>query len=170
MPFSWDAFLTRYGPLGRALASGLARPSAVPEDLVQEASLALFAALRRDPERFRSPEHARNYFLRAVRNLALKTHRGAERESPLEVEPPARDAHDPAATAVLARQRALARLLLELDPAGRELIARRFLRRETYAQIAAQTGIPISTLHTREKALLANLKKRLEALEREEAG
>src|SRR5262249_32888911 len=139
------------------------------DDLVQEASLALFAALRREPERFASSEHARNYFLRAVRNLALRAQRGP-REGPLEIEPPARDPLDPAAAAVRERHEALGRLLRELDPAGRELIARRYLRRQTLAEISVETGVPVSTLHSREGALLAGLRRRLESLEREAAG
>ena len=170
MQLAWDAFLARYGPMARALASGLARSAAQADDVVQEAALALHSALRREPERFASSEHARNYFLRAVRNLALKTQRAAPREGPLELEPPARDPDDPAATAVRERHEALGRLLRELDPAGRELIARRYLRRQTLAEIAADTGVPVSTLHSREQALLAALKRKLEALEREAAG
>ena len=169
MPISWDAFLARYGPMARALARSLARPPATAEDIVQEASLALLHALARDPARFQGPAHARNYFLRAVRNLALRTHRG-ERVDELAVDPPAHDADDPAARTVLERQRALARLLGELEPAGRDLIRRRFLERQTLARIAQDTGVPLSTLHTREKALLAALRQRLEALEREAAG
>ena len=170
MQLSWDAFLARYGPMARALASGLARSASEADDVVQEASLALFAALQREPERFASAEHARNYFLRTVRNLALKTRRARRSESQLETEPPARDALDAAATAVRERHEALGRLLRELDPAGRELIARRYLRRQTLAEIAAETGVPVSTLHSREQVVLAGLKRRLETLEREVAG
>jgi DNA-directed RNA polymerase specialized sigma24 family protein len=63
----------------------------------------------------------------------------------------------------------LARLMLELDPNGRELITHRFLEHQTLAQVAAQTGVPLSTLHDREHALLAELRRRLErALESED--
>jgi len=167
MSISWDAFLTRYGPMARALARPLVRPPATSEDVVQEAALALHRALARDPQRFEGHEHARNYFLRAVRNLALKSRRGAGREEGLARELPAADPDDPAARETLARQRALGRLLAELEPASRELIARRYLEHRTLAEIARETGVPISTLHDREKALLASLRARLAALERE---
>lgn len=167
MPFSWDAFLTRYGPMARALASQLVRPPATPEDVVQEAALALHRALARDPARFAEPAHARNYFLRAARNLALKSRRDARREEPLASEFPAANLDDPAARVTLARQRALGRLLAELEPQGRELIARRFLEHQTLAHIAQETGVPLSTLHDREEALLAALRRKLAALERE---
>lgn len=167
MSLSWDAFLIRYGPMARALAKKLVRPPAAPEDVVQEAALALHRALAREPERFDGPVHARNYFLRAVRNLALKSRRDPRREVPLARELPAVDGDDPAARATLERQHALGRLLVELDPAGRDLIARRFLEHQTLAEIARETGIAVSTLHDREKALLARLRLRLAALEHE---
>lgn len=170
MPISWDAFLTRYGPMARALAHPLVRPPATPDDVVQEAALALHRALAREPERFADHEHARNYFLRAVRNLALKSRRDAAREEPLAGELPATNPDDPAARETLLRQRALGRLLVELEPASRELIARRFLEHQTLVRIAQETNVSISTLHDREKALLAELRRKLAALEREEAG
>lgn len=145
-----------------AIARNLARAPAVAEDVVQEAALTLIRVLAQDPARFESVEHARNYFLRTVRNLALKSGRTAAREQPLEGEPPARD-DDSAARILVGRQRALARILLELDPASRVLIARRFLEQQTLARIAADTGVPISTLHDRERALLAELRRRLGA-------
>jgi len=167
MPLSWDAFMTRYAPMARALAHPLVRPPATPEDVVQEAALALHRALAREPERFADHEHARNYFLRAARNLALKSRRDEAREEQLVSELPAANPDDPAARETLARQRALGRLLVELDPASRELIARRYLEHQTLARIAAETGVPISTLHDREKTLLAALRAKMSAAERE---
>ncbi len=152
-----------------ALARSLARPPAAPEDVVQEAALALHAALAREPERFAGPEHARNYFLRAVRNLACKAHRDGRPAQPLPDELAGRMDEAAEARALATRRRVLARLMLELDPAGRELITRRFLEHQTLAQVAAQTGVPLSTLHDRERALLAELRRRLErALESED--
>jgi len=165
MPLSWDAFLVRYGPMARALARSLARPPADPEDLVQEAALALYRALAREPERFPRVEDARGYFLAALRNQARRTHRGARPEA-LAAEPAAPEV-DAAVRTVRRRQEALGRLLLELPPEERELVRRRFLERETLASVAAATGVPVSTLHSREKALLARLRERLERLERE---
>lgn len=170
MPLSWDAFLTRYGPMARALAKNLVQPPTTPEDVAQEAALALHQALAREPERFAGSEHARNYFLRAARNLALRSRRRAGREEALSVEPPARDADDPDANALRERQAALGRLLCALDPAEREFVARRFLEQQTLARIAAETGVPLSTLHDRERALLATLRKRLSALDLEAHG
>jgi RNA polymerase sigma factor (sigma-70 family) len=167
MPISWDAFLLRYGPMARALARPLLRPPVTSDDVVQEAALALHRALARDPARFEEPGHARNYFLRTVRNLALKSRREREREQPLELEPVASSADEAAVRSLRARQQALGRLLLELDPGARELIARRYLEHQTLARIARETGVPVSTLHGREKAVLFELRRRLAALEAE---
>jgi RNA polymerase sigma factor (sigma-70 family) len=153
--------------MARAIARPLVRPPATPEDVVQEAALALHRALARDPGRFADHGHARNYFLRAARNLALKSRRDEGREEALGSELFAARPDDPAARETLARQRLLGRLLVELDAASRDLIARRYLEHQTLARIAAETGIPISTLHDREKALLGTLRARLSAVERE---
>lgn len=169
MPFSWDAFLARYGPMARALARPLVRPPTTPEDVVQEAALALHRVLRREPERFPEPDSARNYFLRSVHNLARRSARDARREEPLADTLPVRDDADPDGRARLARQRTLGQLLLELDAPERELIARRFLAQHTLARIARETGVPISTLHDREKDLLARLRRRVDALAPEDS-
>jgi RNA polymerase sigma factor (sigma-70 family) len=167
MPFPWEAFLTRYGPMARALARPLVRPPASADDVVQDAALALHHALRAEPERFGGDlGPARNYFLRAARNLALKSARGGGREQGLEREPADRNSADPAGAELLraieARQRALARLLVALEPEARDLIRRRYLEQHTLARVSRETGVPLSTLHDRERALLARLRRELE--------
>jgi RNA polymerase sigma factor (sigma-70 family) len=165
MPLPWDAFLARYAPMARAIARPLVRPPLTPEDVVQEASLALHRALARDPERFAEREHARNYFLRAVHNLACKSRRDARSEEAADMDALAVREEDPAVALIRARQGALAGLLAELAGPQRELLVRRFLEHQTLAGIAAETGTPISTLHDRERALLAGLRRRLDALD-----
>jgi RNA polymerase sigma factor (sigma-70 family) len=157
--FAWDAFIDRYRPLARNVAAGIAARGADVDDLVQEALAALLAAMRKEPDRFESVEHARNYFLRTVKNLAIKDHRRRP-DAGLEVEPPAPvvDADD---ELVAERHERVARALEELDTGERELLVRRFERRDTLAQIASDTGVPVSTLHSREKALLARLRRTL---------
>lgn len=160
MPFAWEAFLARYGPMARALARSLVRPPATAEDVVQEAALALHRALHEQPARFHDAAHARNYFLRSVRNLAARSARSAGRETALEHEPSAQD--DEALRAVRARQQVLEQLLRTLAPDEQALLARRFLARETLAEAARALGVAPSTLHERERALLARLRKTLE--------
>lgn len=167
---SWEGFLTRYRPMACAIAQSLVSRPADVEDVVQEAALALLRALRAGELRVASPAHARNYFLRATRNLALRSHRVSARQEPLRGEPES-ELPDPELHELRRRQELLGRLLHELEGEERELIVRRFLRRETLAHISAQTGVAISTLHSREKALLAELRRRLErSLSAEERG
>lgn len=167
MTFAWEAFLARYGPMARAIARPLVRPPATAEDVVQEAALALHRAAQAEPERFVSVEHARNYFLRSVKNLAARTGRRAGREAALEHDPAARD--EAALCALEQRHEALASALSGLAPAARELITRRFLARETLAEIARASGVPISTLHERERAALAELRRHWQRIGEDEA-
>lgn len=161
MPVSWDAFLTRYSPMARAIARGLARPPSLAEDVVQEASLVVFRAWKADPGRFATSEALRGYFLRTTRNLALKTRRTAGRETS-GLDPQPIDEAAPEARAVRERQDRLAQVLETLDPEARTWIRRRFVERRTLAELAHETGTPLSTLHSRERALLARLREHWE--------
>lgn len=165
---SWDAFLTRYRPMARALALSLSGDATEADDLAQEATLALLGAWRRDAARFESSEFARNYLLRSVRNLAAKALGRRARVRELESDPVATSHEDPETRAVRERQKFLGRALLELEPDERALVARRYLERQTLARIADETGVPVSTLHSRERAVLEKLKARLVRLEAEE--
>lgn len=165
MRFSWDAFLARYGPLARLIARPLARPPATAEDLVQEALLALHEALARAPERFADEEHARNYFLRALRNQAGKTLRRTGREQPLARELPVDGPDALELGLVRERHELVARCLAELPAPDRELLTRRILDGHTLQRIAAERGVPLSTLHEHEQALLAQLRQRCARLE-----
>ncbi len=166
MHFAWEAFLLRYRPLAAVLARNLTGRPAEAEDVVQEAVLALLRAHRGDGERFESAQHARNYLLRTVRNLAARAGGERHRLSRLEDEPEARAGDDRAATEVRERHVRLAGLLRELAPEEAELVARRFLRGETLAQVSTTTGIAISTLHSRERAVLRRLRASMERMER----
>ena len=123
--FPWESFLERYRGLARNIAAGITGGSDEAEDVVQDAAAALHTALTRDPDRFETQEHARNYFLRTVRNLALK-HRG--RRPTLQAE---EDALPPAPVddereLMEERQTKLREALASLSESERELIQRRF--------------------------------------------
>ena len=161
MHFSWDDFLARYGALARQMARSLTGRESDLDDLVQEAALALLSALNKEPERFLSREHARNYFLRALRNRAISFRERATRSPEPFGEPPiAAPADEP--TVLSERRRALAESLDALEATDRDLMTRRFLRRQTLALVSTETGVPVSTLHAREKALLRRLRQQLD--------
>lgn len=162
MSIPWESFLARYRPLARNLAAGITGSGDDADDVVQEAASALFAAVRRDGQRFQSLEHARNYFLASVRNLAMKAR---ERTIPMQTLTES-ELHLPSAELseddLFERQRALKQALSLLSEEEQELVRRRFSERQTLREIANATGISISTLHSREKALLERLRRALE--------
>jgi len=166
----WASFLQRYRPVARAIAETLLGPGGDADDLVQEAALSLYAAWRKDPARFETTEHARNYYLRTVRNLAA---RSRERQRPTTVlaeDPPDCSTSASQAAELEARRTHLGRLLRSLPHADRELVARRFLRRETLAQVSLATGVPVSTLHNRERGILKRLREEVQGIEALENG
>jgi RNA polymerase sigma-70 factor (ECF subfamily) len=118
---------------------------------------------------FASPEHARNYFLRAVHSRALDVLRATRRErvQPLggaaASEPEDREAeasleeHEAAALRTERMRRALGRL----RPDQREALGLRYLEGRSYREIAERLGVSISTLHSRVEASLEKLRERL---------
>lgn len=165
MSIPWETFLARYRPLARNMALGITGRAEDADDLVQEAATVLATAVQRDGQRFESLEHARNYFLATVRNLALKAR---ERTIPMQTLddtalelPVAGDVE----REIRDRQMALQRALGELPDDDQELVRRRFLDHQTLREISAATGTSISTLHSRERAILDRLRRIMERQE-----
>jgi len=158
--FPWEKFLERYRGLARNVAAGITGVRDEADDVVQDAAAALHSALLREPDRFETLEHARNYFLRTVRNLAIK-HRGKRPTLQVDEEllpaAPVGDDFDLQEE----RQTRLRTALLALSEEERDLIRRRFEGRETLAQVSTAMGVPISTLHSREKITLSRLRRLL---------
>jgi RNA polymerase sigma-70 factor (ECF subfamily) len=166
---AWGALVARYWPLALRMARGILSRADLGEDVVQDAARALFERAATGSASFESEEHARNYFLRAVHHRALDHLREAERGrvQSLEASPEAQPAAcDPllALEEREARSRASERVRAALDslrPAERELVRQRYLEGLAYREIAARTGAPISTLHSRVEAALARIRSRL---------
>ncbi len=154
----WETFLARYRPMAQALARRLSANPSDAEDIVQEALVALHRAQAETPDRFASSAHARNYFLKAVRNLAHKS-RERRRIEPLQIDPPAPSLE--AGRADRDRKAALRRAMEQLTGEERELIVARFLQRRTLAELSNSMHVAISTLHSRERALLRKLQEKL---------
>lgn len=158
--FPWESFLERYRGLARNIAAGITGGSDEADDVVQDAAAALHSALLRDPDRFETLEHSRNYFLKTVRNLALKTRgRRPTLQAEEEILPPA--PVDDERELLEERHAKLHDAMRSLSEEERDLIRRRFEGRETLAQISSAMGVPISTLHSREKSTLARLRTML---------
>jgi RNA polymerase sigma factor (sigma-70 family) len=158
--FPWENFLERYRGLARNVAAGITGVRDEAEDVVQDAAAALHSALQREPDRFETLEHARNYFLRTVRNLAIK-HRSKRPTLQVDEEVMPAAPVDDSFELQEDRSERLRTALLSLSEEERELIRRRFDGRETLAQVATATGVPISTLHSREKTTLSRLRRML---------
>jgi len=172
MDLTWEAFFMRYSPLARSLLRTLRVPADEVDDLVQDAVSAVLAAARRAEggagdggPAFRDALHARNYFLRSLRNLAARRHRAPAPRLALDPETPARVDAD--VRRVEERRAALWRWLGELAPEDQELLRRRYEGRETLAEVARASGVPLSTLHRRERRALDALRRRFERWEEE---
>jgi RNA polymerase sigma factor (sigma-70 family) len=136
------------------------------EDVVQEAVRAVLARSAAGATSFETPEHARNYFLRAVHSRALDVLRGSERERVQPAEDADVPEENPSSAFEELEARALraerARHALEgLRPAEREAVRLRYLEGLAFREIAARTGVSISTLHSRVEAGLGRLRERL---------
>jgi RNA polymerase sigma-70 factor (ECF subfamily) len=160
----WGPLFARYAPLALKLARGIVRHADQAEDVVQEAARAVLARANA----FDTPEHARNYFLRAVHTRALDVLRGSERERVQPAE--GLDVPEPAEPRALAfeeqearglRVERMRRALEALRPPEREAVRLRYLEGLPYHEIAARTGASISTLHSRVEAGLEKLRGRL---------
>ena len=128
--------------------------SATPEDIVQDA----FIALARQRV---APDQILAWLYRVVRNRALATHRGDRRRHQREAQA---SSPDPAWFATtddaIDAQQATA-LLAELDPATRAVIIARIWGGLTFDQIAQAEGCSLTTAHRRYGAGLAQLHERL---------
>ncbi|MBI4604344.1 MAG: sigma-70 family RNA polymerase sigma factor [Planctomycetes bacterium] len=155
------------------LAGRIGDPEAA-RDLCQS----VVAAILESPKELSSLEHLRNYFFVALRNAAadLGRARGRSREVRLpeeddlagdpRSEPP--EARLIAEEEVVAQRRRLAALeeaIRGLPEAERQLLRQRFWERRTFREIQESTGAPISTLKSREDAILRRLRKTLDAAE-----
>ena len=160
-----DGFFARYHALARAWARSVLGSAPEVDDVVQEAMLAVLRASEKGT--LESAEHARNFLLRSVQGHARSVRRDKWRRATVVgdsvLQQLASDAAGNGAVAGAEAEeegsRLLFRLLAELPASDRELLVRRYLRRETLASIASGTGVPISTLHSRERALILRLRR-----------
>ncbi|QDV38769.1 RNA polymerase sigma factor [Tautonia plasticadhaerens] len=139
---------------GAALVLYARQWSEAPEDVVQEAFIAL-ARLRAEPD------HVAAWLFRAVRNRAISCGRSARRRRHRE----ARAARDESWFSSLDDRldagRAAA-LLAELEPRTREVIVARIWGGLTLGEVAGLLGCSITTAHRRYRAGLSLLLDRLE--------
>ncbi|MBX3472560.1 MAG: RNA polymerase sigma factor [Planctomycetes bacterium] len=151
------ATFRRVGPAMFRQALALLGDRAAAEDVVQEAFLRTW----RRRERVRDPAALDGYLVQAARHLALDHLRWRERRPA-----PPEDAGDPLVlprtedAAALAER--LSRALHLLPPEQREVVLLHLIEGRTFPEVAARTGAPLGTVHSRYRVALARLRERLE--------
>ena len=173
LDIDWGQFFELYRPLALRVARGIVAQRDDEEEVVQEAARSVFERARAGELALESVAHARNYFLRAVRNLAVSgVRKGSRMTHDPDFEPadvPARASDGPQAS--LARAQAGQELselqarfesaLGGLKPLERVALALRYQDGLSYKQMAARTGTSISTLQARVEAALKKIRSRL---------
>jgi len=155
----WEALYDRVAPPAYRLARAITADPAAAEDVVQEAFVRVLR--RRDALRERGALDA--YVTRAVRNLAynhLRRRRSAgaaraelERRADRATAPP-----DPARGEEVARAE---QALGALPPAQREVVHLRAHEGLAFPEVAARTGVPLGTVHSRYRAAIIKLRDAL---------
>jgi RNA polymerase sigma-70 factor (ECF subfamily) len=160
--------LGRYQTVATGYLTARVRDPEAASDLYQSVVRALLESGRE----FASAEHLRNYFFVALRNAAhdlLRTKRRSREvrlpddpsllAAPASESPPERLIAEEELERTRRRAAALRAALAALPEAERELLRQRFWERRTFREIREATGTPISTLKSREDAILKKLKK-----------
>lgn len=161
----WAEFFALYRALAVRLALGITAHPALAEDLAQEAARSTFERARAGELAVESREHARNYFLRAVRNLAASALRGRRGAGGTEIARAAPSPEPGPLDLAAARERdageRLRALLGGLPAAEREALALRYLEGLSYREMSARCAAPISTLQARVEAGLRKIRGRI---------
>jgi RNA polymerase sigma-70 factor, ECF subfamily len=148
-----EAVFRRVGPAMHRQALAVLADGPAAEDVVQEAFLRVW----RRRAKLAEPDALDGYLLQAVRNLALDTLRWRKRR-----EPQASD-RDPDLTVAapggdpLEAER-VSRALLALPVDQREVVVLRVLEGRTFPEVAARTGAPLGTVHSRFRYALERLR------------
>lgn len=148
---AFAALVTRAGPRLLALGFALTGDRAGAEDLVQE-------ALTRVWHRRRSlaPGALDGYVVATVRNL------GSNRRERLAVEARALERHAPArASAIDVDAWAAVEALAQLPEEQREVVLLRIYEGLSFKDVAARTGAPLGTVHSRYRLALERLRSLL---------
>ena len=174
----WAGVMMDYRALAVNVCCGLLADRDAAEDAVQAVIMGILGKIRSGELIFSSREHARNYLLKSIRNRAQDVMKGRGKRSPdseeilLQVQEPG---EDPLA-AIISREEGeervrrldeMARGLSSLKTGEREVLMYRFVEGMKYREISELTGIPITTLKSREDSAIKRLRKTLENSEPE---
>lgn len=161
----WTRFFGRYRSLAVRVGRGLVGREDLAEELVHEAARALLERAEAGELAFESVAHARNYLLRAVRNLAVSSARRAGRNPTTSLEeaseaalPRAPEPEDDWDEELVGQVEGA---LAALGPNEHEALTLRYYHGLTYREIADRTGSSISTLQSRVEAALNKIRRRI---------
>lgn len=151
--------LSRHNDWIRRLARRLVPDAAAADDAVQDAWIAVL-------ERPAAAGAPRRWLAGVVRNLARQNARGEARRSARERAAARREAL-PSTLAVveeLSTQRAVQSCVLELEEPYRSVLLLRYFKDLPLAAVARAQGVPVSTVHSRERRGLELLRAKLDRL------
>lgn len=168
----WAGVMMDYRALAVNICCGLLKDRDAAEDVVQAILVAIVEKITRGDLSFASREHARNYLLKSIRNKAQDVMKSGERWSPEgeEVLSQAEEPREDPLAALISREEEekrnrdlaeMARCLASLGRGEREVLTYRFVNGMKYREISELTGIPITTLKSREDSALSKLRKKL---------
>jgi RNA polymerase sigma-70 factor (ECF subfamily) len=159
-----------YRAIAVNICRGLVKDSDTAEDVVQVVLASVIRKLSMDEITFNSREHLRNYFFKSVRNRAMDVLKDRDRwlsDSDSVLSNLEGNGEDPlqALLSVEEDEKHIRRLdeitngLKSLKKHEQEIILYRFMRGMKYREISEETGVPITTLKSREDSALRKLRK-----------
>jgi RNA polymerase sigma factor (sigma-70 family) len=169
---SWASMLMDYRALSVNVCRGIVDDTGLAEDVVQCVIIVIIDKLRSGRLTFSSGDHLRNYLLKSIRNRSQDVLRDREkwlRESEGIHAGTEGGDQDPLQLLISReederRQHRLDLVMMGLQSLKRDeknVIELRFLRGKKYREISEMTGIPITTLKSREDSALKKLRKKI---------
>ena len=166
----WASVMLDYRAIAVNMSRGMLEDSDTAEDVVQVVMMTITKKLSDGDLSFADRLHLRNYFLRAVRNRATDVIKDREkwaRDSEGVLSTVSSGVEDPLQSLITneevgeneRRMDGLVQSLRALKKKEREVILLRFMRGMKYREISDMTGVPITTLKSREDSALRKLRK-----------
>jgi RNA polymerase sigma-70 factor (ECF subfamily) len=162
--------IMNYRAIAVNICRGLVQDADTAEDIVQAVLVSIVRKHSRNEITFTSREHLRNYFFKSVRNRTMDVLKDRDRWlsdgdsvlSNLEGE-----GADPLQDILTLEEEEkhnrrldqITNSLKSLKKHEQEIILYRFMRGMKYREISEETGVPITTLKSREDSALRKLKK-----------
>ncbi|UCE18653.1 MAG: sigma-70 family RNA polymerase sigma factor [Gemmatimonadota bacterium] len=166
----WRTFFRKYHRIAVRFAHGFTKDEEGAEDIFQEAASTVYLKVTEGHVSFDSPHQFRHYFFKTVKNKAINWRKRRNKESTVDLEKAQSvSTKGNPLEEILQREtdeeveRRIGYCLTFLKNARkkeRDVILMRFFYRMSYKEMSERTKEPISTLQSREKAVLKKLRKK----------